>query len=233
MAVYLGLGALIVFMMAFPALFGKKHPIVGGMLLAGFLAMDYAAWGWFHFVFRCHERGGFTASGAGEQRLSYADITQFTYSATRHFHNGAYTGTQFSMKCAGPQANIGYSAMVNSPDEELDNLRDHIAKVIASRMFRQLQEGRTVAWTADMNFLPAGLQFRRATVFGMGGKPPEVPPYNQIRGVDLKTGVFYLWNQTESKPVITKPVSTPNFFPGYYLILALRQRSPRTILLAE
>lgn len=226
MAMYLSLGAFIVLLMGFGLASEKGTRLAGWALMAGFPALVYAAWGWFHFIFRCHERGLYRKWGRRELRIPYTDITQFTYSATRHFHNGAYAGTQFSMKCVAPQGSVGYSAMLNTPDEELDKLRDHIAKVIAGRMFAQLKEGRPVAWTADMSFLPQGLQFRRAAALGLGSKPPEVLPYDQIRAANLKAGVFYLWNQTDSRPVLSKPVSTPNFFPGYFVIAALGQQSP-------
>ena len=116
--------------------------------------------------------------------------------------------------------------MINSPDAELDNLRNFIAKIIAARMIGQLRAGDRVEWTTDMTFSREGLVFRRAATFGFGRKPLELLPYNQIRGVDMQAGFFYLWNQTEPKPIITKPVSTPNFFPGFYVILSVLQGSP-------
>ena len=230
MAVYLGLAALIVFLPGFGLIVSGDNRIAcgiaGGLVMVVFAGLVYAAWGWSRFILRCHERGLYRKWGRSELRFPYTEITQFTYSATRHFHNGAYTGTRFSLKCTAPQGTIGYSAMINSPDAELDNLRDFIAKIIAARMIGQLRAGDRVEWTTDMTFSREGLVFRRAATFGFGRKPLELLPYNQIRGVDMQAGFFYLWNQTEPKPIITKPVSTPNFFPGFYVILSVLQGSP-------
>jgi hypothetical protein len=48
-------------------------------------------------------------------------------------------------------------------------------------------------------------------------------PYQQIRSANLHEGVFHLYSTAESKPVISKPVSTPNFFPGFFVVGTLRQ----------
>jgi hypothetical protein len=222
MAVYLGFAAALLAGLGLAA--GADTWIAGGIFLAAAAAVAFTAWGWSRFILRCHERGIYRRWGTRELSIPYADITMFTYSATRRFVKGGYAGTQFSLKCTAPRGTIAYSATVNSPDQELDNLRDHIAKGIAARMLRYFSEGNAVGWTANMAFLPAGLQFRRAAALGLGRKPPELLPYDQIRGVNIQAGVFYLWNRTEPKPIISQPVSTPNFFPGYYMIWQLLQK---------
>jgi hypothetical protein len=219
MAVYLCIGALIAFWIGLVVLSGAQVDLVGVSLMAGAAAMAFASWGSFLFVFRCHEQGLYRKWGKWDLRVPYSEMTEFSYSAMRHFHNGAYAGTRFTMKFVAPRGTIRYSAMINTPDEELENLRDHIAKVIAGRMLCQLKEGRPVAWTPDMTFLPEGLQFRRTKAFGIANQPPQVIPFDQIRGVDMKQGVFYLWSRTAPKPIIFKPISTPNFFPGFFVIL--------------
>ena len=40
-------------------------------------------------------------------------------------------------------------------------------------------------------------------------------------GTNMQKGVFYLFRKSEAKPVFSKPVASPNFFPGYYLLLTL------------
>ena len=106
-------------------------------------------------------------------------------------------------------------------DADLDDLRDHIAKMIAHRMLSELRAGRPVPWTSDVVFLPQGLQFRRPKMLGLASGPVEILPYEQIRGVNLDEGVFHLFSKAEAKPVISKPVGTANFFPGYFVVLTL------------
>jgi hypothetical protein len=174
-------------------------------------------------VFRCHERGVYRRTYKSETRIPYQEMSEFTFSATRFFHNGVYTGTQLSMIFRSPQNSIRYSASVRNLDADLDELRDHIAKVIAHRMLAQLQQGQVVPWTADLTLLPAGLQFRRQGF--LGKQPPQVIAYDQIRGVDIQKGVFFLWNQTAPKPIFQTEVAKPNFFPGFYALLM--QMQPR------
>ena len=138
------------------------------------------------------------------------------------FYKGAYTGTQLSLTFRAPRATIRYAAKVQNMDADLDELRDHIAKMIANRMLCELRAGRAVPWTSDVVFQPQGLQFRRSKMLGLASGPVEILPYEQIRGVNLNEGVFNLFSKAEAKPVISKPVSSANFFPGFFAVLALQ-----------
>ena len=109
-------------------------------------------------------------------------------------------------------------------DADLDKLRDHVAKLIAIRMLSDLRAGRTVPWTSDIVFLPQGLQFRRSKMLGLASGPVEIMPYEQIRGVDVNEGVFNLYSKSEAKPVVSKPVGSANFFPGYFVVLTLQEK---------
>jgi hypothetical protein len=173
------------------------------------------------YLFRCYELGLTRRRGRDEFRLRYEDITEFTYSATPMFYKGAYTGTQLSLTFRAARAAIRYSAKVQNLDADLEYLRDHIAEMIAARMLGELRAGRAVPWTSDVVFLPQGLQFRRAKMLGLASGPVEVLPYEQIRGVNLHEGLFCLYSKAEAKPVISKPASSANFFPGYMVVLAL------------
>ncbi len=189
----------------------------GILLLAGGAIPAALAWYGPFTTFRCHELGVARRTRRRQAVMRYADMTEFTYQATRHFVNGSYTGTSLAMKFRSPRGEINYSANAKVPDEDLDELRDHIAKVIASRMVRQLAAGEAVPWTGDLVLLPQGLQFRPGGF--LGRKPPEVLPYERIRGFDMQQGVFFVWSQESEKPVIRQPVSAPNFFPGFYALL--------------
>jgi hypothetical protein len=193
--------------------------LVGVFVLLLALLAAFGAWYFRGSVFRCHERGVCRKSGRREKRLAYADVTDFAYSATRMFYEGVYTGTQLSMTLKSPQRTIRYSSSVRNPDEDLDELRDHIARVVGGRMVGAVQEGRSAAFGKDMVLTPQGVQFRRSGF--MGRKPPELLPYREIRGWDIKDGFFFLWNQTEPKPVARQQTSTANFFPGFFALIEL------------
>ena len=202
-------------------LFERDTMALGVVLLAAAVASLLLGLVFGRYRFRCYELGLTRRRGRDELRLLYDEIAEFTYSATRMFYKGAYTGTQLSLTFRAPRATIRYSAKVQNMDADLDELRDHIAKMIAHRMLGELRAGRTVPWTSDVVFLPQGLQFRRSKMLGLASGPVEILPYEQIRGVNLNEGVFYLYSKAEAKPVISKPVGSANFFPGFFAVSAL------------
>jgi len=189
----------------------------GAIVLVLVPAAGFSAWYWGAQVFRCYEGGIVRQFGRRERRIAYTEIFEFTYTATRWFHNGVYTGTQLSMTFRSPEGRIRYAANVKVPDEDLQELRDFIGSVVARRMTAELEQGRPVAWTNDMTLLPDGLSFRRSGF--LGKKPVEVLPYKQIQAVDIKEGTFYLWSAAEPKPVLHVSIATPNFFPGFFALL--------------
>jgi hypothetical protein len=178
-----------------------------------------------YMVFRCHERGVFKANLLGEKLLPYVAVASFSYSATRHYHNGAYVGTHLSMKfepIAGSGAPpISYGASVQVADDDLDELRDFISRRLADRMAEQLSTGEPVPWTPNLVFLREGIQYRPAGMLGLGRKDPHILPYDAYGGCNLNDGVFYLFVQGNSKAVMSEQCSAANFFPGFYLLLMM------------
>ena len=178
-----------------------------------------------YMVFRCHERGVFRASLFGEKLLPYAAVASFTYSATKHYHNGAYVGTHLNMKfepLAGSGAPpISYGASVQVSDDDLEELRDFISRQLADRMAEQLSTGQPVQWTPNLVFLREGIQYRPAGMLGIGRKEPHFLPYDAYGGCNLDQGVFYLFVQGNSKAVMTEQCNAANFFPGFYLLLLM------------
>lgn len=178
-----------------------------------------------YMVFRCHERGVFKANLLGEILLPYASVASFTYSATKHYHNGAYVGTQLVMKFepltgSGAPA-ISYGASVQVADDDLEELRDFISRQLADRMAEQLSTGQPVQWTANLVFLREGIQYRPAGMLGLGRKEPHFLPYDAYGGCNLNEGVFYLFVKGNSKAVMTEQCNAANFFPGFYLLLMM------------
>ena len=171
--------------------------------------------------FRCHERGVWKATPLGQQTLRYDDVGSFQYSAVRHYHNGAYMGTQLSMRFRpvspdrGPT--IKYSTRTKGDDDDLDELRNTISRAIGSRMAEQLRAGQPVAWTSNLQFLPDGLSYRPGGF--LGRKEPQFLPYANYGGYDLKEGVLYLFAKDTKKSIVTEQASAENFYPGFFLLL--------------
>jgi len=178
-------------------------------------------------AFRCHEWGVFKSGLLGERSLRYADVAAFTYGATRVFVNGAYTGTNFVLKFepapASAASPIAYTASLPHADQELENLRDHIARVIATRMLQRLRAGEPVRWTAQLRFLPdEGIEYQASGL--LGRKALVVIPNNEIATWNIEKGRFFMWAKGQKKPVIKESAASPNFFPGFFLVVTMFPR---------
>ena len=176
--------------------------------------------------FRCQEWGVTHSTMFGRKRLMYRDVASFTYLATRHYTNGAYTGTNISLKfvprpgCGSP---ISHNAHIHGDDGELDNLRDAISRIIASQMHVRLATGEEVAWTKNLGFRSEGLVYRPAGFVTRG--QPMLLPYENYAGYNLNEGYFFLFEKGKEKPVLSESVGEENFFPGFYLLLNLAHAS--------
>ena len=173
-------------------------------------------------VFQCHELGVRYSGATGRRQIRYTDVHSFSYQAVRHFVNGAYTGTHFTLKFQSPAAEIVYRTTLKNQDDDLDSLRDHVSRVIAAEMQGELAAGRPVRWTPNLAFLPEGIQHRPKGFLGRGS--PQVLPYSQVRGFNMDKGVFYVFAQGAKRATISEDVSAANFFPGFFLFLTVFEK---------
>ncbi len=174
--------------------------------------------------FRCHQRGVYKASLFGDKMLSYKDVATFTYTAVRHYHNGAYVGTHLSMKFdpqpgSGSQS-ISYNTTIHSAvDDDLDELRDTISGILAENMIQQLATNQIVPWTTNLTFQREGIQYRPAGWISRG--EPQFMKYDDYGGYNIDEGVFYLYFQGQQKPITNEQTSAANFFPGFFMLLRM------------
>ena len=173
--------------------------------------------------FRCYERG-LSRRTAREFQLLYDEISEITYSATRVFVNGSYSGTKMKMTVRAPAGKIFCAAKVQVTDDRMVELRDRVAEKIADRMLLELRAGKPVPWMSGIVLLPEGLQFRRGS---MPASSTEVLRYSEIGDTRVNQGTFYLFSKMEPRAVVSRPTSSTNFFPGYRA-MAVMQRKGRS-----
>jgi hypothetical protein len=181
-------------------------------------------------VFRCHARGVYRRSCWRVRELRYEDVGTFAFSAARRYTNGMYTGSEVRLRFV-PRADVGgrpvtFAASFQNGDEGLDDLREHVSRVVADGMRRRLDRGGSVGWTPGLRFRPDGLElttpgglFRRSET--------RLVPYHQVAGTEVRDGHFYLYLAGGRKPAYTTPVSADNFFPGLVLLDSARTRPVR------
>jgi hypothetical protein len=202
----------------------------GVAILGAGLGLFVRAWWIGGLMFRCHEWGVSRRTRRKTTTIRYRDIAAFTSRATRHFLNGAYTGTSLSMEFRSrPELGgerIGWSASLRGMDEEMDNLRNHISKVIAARWIELLKAGQSLPWTGNLRLLPDGVEYRPSGLFGR--KEWLKATYDEISGPRMEQGIFHLYVRGQKGAVTQESVASTNFFPGFYvLMLVLQAREPR------
>lgn len=174
-------------------------------------------------VLRCHARGVCRVRNGKATEMRYDEVKVFTYTATRHYHNGAYTGTALAMAFESVQGHkLDYTTTVKNADAELENLREYVSRVVASGMKRRLEAGKVVYWTDRVAFEPDGLDIGgKAGLFGKG--EDLFVEWADVADFTLDQGKFALFARHRGKAVYETTVNTPNFFPGFFLILLMRE----------
>ena len=175
------------------------------------------------FVFRCHQYGLVKRGLGGEKVLRYEHVESFTYHATRHFHNGVYTGTIFMLdfepNAEHKSQRIKYSVTLRQSDEELNNLRDQVSSIIGQRMRQDVLAGCHVKWTPAIAFHGVSLVY--TPVGFIARKAPEAIPLAEIELYKMDQGQCQLFRKGQKKAVINESMHAKNFFPGFHCMLSL------------
>lgn len=202
----------------------------GLAVTAGAVALFVSGWWQGGLMFRCHEWGVSRRTRRGTTTIRYRDIAGFTSQATRHFVNGAYTGTTLSMEFRSrPELGgerIRWSASLRGMDEEMDNLRNHISKVIAARWIELLKSGKSLPWTDNLRLHPDGVEYRPDGL--LGRKDWLKAGYDALAEPRLQQGTFYLHLKGKEGEATRETVAATNFFPGFYVLMLVLQSSEPT-----
>lgn len=194
---------------------------VGLVLVVGGIALAFGGYALRFQAFRCQERGVVQTGLRGKKELRYEDTGAFTYSATRHYHNGAYVGTAIGMNFTPlPESNapkISYKTTIKNEDAAIEELRNFISQAIACRMAQRLAAGQEVAWTPNLTFIPQGIRYRPPGI--LGRKDAKELSHADYGGWNMEQGVFYLFRKGEKKAVSSEQTSAVNFYPGFFLLL--------------
>ena len=177
-------------------------------------------------AFRCHEHGVWKKTVLGQTSLKYDDVGRFSYSAIRHYHNGAYIGTQVTMRFV-PLPSVAakpmkYTARIKGEDEDLDELRDAVSRRIAVGLINRIQAKEVVAWTQNLEFTQEGIRYRSQKWFLR--QPPQLLAYEDYGGYEFKGAVLYLFARGNKKYVVSEQATAENFYPGLLVLQMLLHR---------
>lgn len=176
--------------------------------------------------FRVHELG-VTRKSLGQHTLRYSEIVSFQFGATRHYYNGAYTGTTVNMRFTpAPGAKpITHNQTVRGNDSDLDSLREQVAAMVAHHLLARLRRGEDVQWGPTARFTPRGLVVRASKLFGKGEE--RLAPYDAGLRYTIEQGSFKLFIGNEGKAAMTVACAADNFYPGLKILGELCSREAR------
>lgn len=198
-----------------------------GLIAVGILAAGVACvLGWLHLrrsLFRCHQYGLVKCGLRGEKRLRYEHVVGFTYQATRHFHNGVYTGTVFVLDfepdADHASARIRYSVTLRQADRQLDELRQQVAMIMGEEMYRRVVNGFPVKWTPALTFQGDKLLYTPLGLFGRKeGKEIPLASITQYKMADANCDLLV---DGQKKAVASESMHARNFHPGFHCLLRL------------
>jgi hypothetical protein len=200
------------------------------IFLAMTVLMSFAAWVMFKTLFRCHEFGICQRGAFQELTMLYKEVDEFTYSATKHYHKGAYLGTQLKMTFV-PMKELNkpkmvFSTTIKNADNSLDELRDVVAATVGTRMLQEVQAGQAVAWTDSATLEAEQLRYTPGNWFSK--QREQTIAYRDIASFTLHQGKCAIYERGKPKPIITLASSKRNFFPGYYAFSVLYESAQKT-----
>jgi hypothetical protein len=178
-------------------------------------------------LFRCHAYGVYQRGISGENTLFFHELHEFTYSATRMYHNGSYIGTVvrlvFIPHPESGKKKIAYGTNIKNADASLEHLRNQVSMQLAQKIVDQVLAGKTVPWTNQLILEPEGLRYTKITFFSKG--EPTFIAYKDISYVTMHQETLSFHQTSRPKPFITEQASKKNFYPGYMALQALMAKA--------
>ncbi len=193
------------------------------VVLAAFGVRSYRTTTEFRVLGVCACRGGKRL-----RSMAYADCERFTYSITRQYVNGIYTGTSLVVKLQArgkktikwtgshKQKPVGLSYTILGKGEfkgedELDVVKLIIADAMADRWIDRLLGGESIAW--------GKLTLDATTATPKRGKRKgQLIPFADIDRLSFNEGWLHLFHKGEDRSFFSMQMNDENFWPGMRVI---------------
>ena len=233
--VFLFLCGLMMFAFGVPALVllpASAGSIAGGLLFIGIglglcvfvviMAQRYRM----HVFLQEH---GICEYRQGQPRsLRYDQVDELTYSSGRIFMHGSYVHTvqKLALKShmlPGPPlvcTLILKESDGRSPSESRSAVtiaRNMTSSMIEERLRRRLGRDGAIDWTSDLRIKSSGLDVAHRK----GGW--SFVEWYRIKKMDVHEGMFGLWVDADTRPLLRTTSAQPNFFPAYSIAIRLWQ----------
>ncbi|WP_338270225.1 hypothetical protein [Corallococcus caeni] len=192
----------------------------------GFVAVTGVLWGIAALLlyfsrqeFRAHELG-VSGKKLRWRTLFYSELTSFQCAKVRIYQNGVFMGTKVSMRFTpGPGRKAMTFSQGGADDVALETLREHVTRVVATRLVERFKRGEDIPWGSKARFTQEGLVIRISRLLHVDRE--QLVPYGAIFRYQVEGGHFYLFLGQEPQAILSLPCAADNFYPGLKLLEAL------------
>lgn len=183
-----------------------------------------------------YERGLVREGPRHRLELPFLDVRWMEYQSVRQYHNGAYAGTQLTMKLGlanGSKLVISFRHKERAKglfrtrfegQDEMEQVRDAIALCVAADLRLLLDAGKEIDWGGFSTLVPSGIKVARGKRRGTQFAWPN------LREFWIKNNRLWIAAQGEPKSFVGIPITARNFYPGLLLFERLcEERIGRSI----
>lgn len=183
-----------------------------------------------------YERGLVREGPRHRLELPYLDVRWMQYQSVRQYHNGAYAGTQLTMKLGlanGSKLVVNFRHKERAKgffrrrfegQDEMEQVRDAVALCVAADLRLLLDAGKEIEWGGWSALTQSGIKVTRGKRRGTQFAWPS------LREFWTKNNRLWIAAQGEPKSFVGIPISARNFYPGLLLFERLcEERIGRSI----
>lgn len=214
---------------AFMLVAGGRNPSIQPIAIVAIVGFGCLVYGivWLDRInhIRYFENGIVHTSRTGTKAVLFDEVESFSYHAEARSLGVAggkshYTGTVVTMTFeTGKQKQIKFTIVVQDPERHLGKLRDDVSRRIADNWLESWRTGESVSWLDGVRFTPDGLAI---TPRGFLGSKEELTlPFKSVV-VEFSNGTCYFSDRAGKRSLLRVPSSTPNLFPGLFLLTQLQ-----------
>jgi hypothetical protein len=157
----------------------------------------------------------------GHRVFFFKNCEMLQYQVALQFVNGIYAFTRTVLKLTflPEQKSLRIKTQRFGNDNELEQAKLNISKIIADRLYLKVATQQDVAWGKFVRISRADIRYLSTRL--LGGSANLTFPFSQPLSYSMDSGKFYLFRAGEQQPLFTMDCDEENFYPGFFLLLRL------------
>lgn len=177
---------------------------------------------WAVHVTYFHQQGILTSGLRGRVVISYAHLVGFTFMENAQSNKWTLYTLIFRAMVGRSTRRVIFSHASVHRDDAILAVRDHVAALVADRMYHELKETTAVEWTDRLRFAGEVLEHRPAR------GPATQVPLADYAGHSLEPNACHLFRVSQTVPFASEYTVSENFYPGLVLLERLAREAHPT-----